>query len=98
MVDQLQPAAVRELAATMGNRKSPSLRFAAACKLLDLGQARKERERGGKAPEDGFLGLLANALHLRTRAAAAVDAQVIREDPVTPTAAPLPEALDSKTE
>ena len=83
MLDQLQPVAVRELGMALGNRTSPTLRFQAACKLLDLGQAKKKRDAEQPA-DDELMSRLASAFQLRVRAFGAVDAVQIREKDVSP--------------
>lgn len=69
----------------MRQRRSPALRFTAACKLIDLGIGRKAEKAGAGEPgEEALLTRIGDALQLRSRAAAAVDARVVGEDPVTP--------------
>lgn len=85
LIDQLQPVAVRELAAALGNRTSQTLRFTAACKIVDLGQAAKAARQKSRAPEEGedvLIARLYRAHELRTRAASASDLTPIREDSV----------------
>lgn len=82
MIDAAGPEAVRELVSNMRQRRSATLRFSAACKLLDLGQQQAERRRPGD-DGDGLLDRVAQALKLRGRAAAAVDAVPGRGEPVT---------------
>lgn len=85
LVDAHGPEAVSVLVQSMRQRKSPTLRFSAACKLIDLSLL---RDRGG-APgaaetEEHLLTRIGDALNLRGRAARAVDAVQVGEDPVTP--------------
>jgi hypothetical protein len=82
-VDAAAPEAVSVLVQTMRQRKSPSLRFAAACKVLDLSIG-KDRDKD-PASVDDVLETVARALTLRQRAGSAVDAVQIREKDVTPT-------------
>lgn len=80
MIDQLQPAAVREIASALRQTKSPTLRFSAACKLLDLARMKDE---AGEGSDDGpGFDRLARVVTLRTRAGAAVDAAPIRGEVV----------------
>lgn len=75
LIDALQPAAVRELGAALVNTKSATLRFAAASKIVDLGQQIAERKRrAGGAADAALLERVEGALRLRQRKAQAVDA------------------------
>jgi hypothetical protein len=77
-------SAVAVLDDTMRQRTSPSLRFAAACKVIDA-TILKPRAKGERADADeSMTGRLARAFQLRQQASNAVDATPIREDPVTP--------------
>jgi hypothetical protein len=72
-VDAAAPEAVAVLVQSMRNRKSPTLRFSAACKILDLSIGRDRGKGAGEAAEEVAIDRIAQALQLRARTLDAVD-------------------------